>query len=313
VTLGLYLSRLWGKEEQLHLVTGVAWEDAWLREYGVGMAHFQRWFGGRMRLASHPGYKDDFEASLYLLGQTHGSVVYLAYNRGQFWAVKENSKPGEFELLSRLRHCHIVRADCEFTNSRGTRCLVMEPLVGGCLGTHLRRLGRFEERVCKLYFLQLLAAISHIHEQGLVYRDLKLENIVLDSGGDLKLVDFGLCSPYSPGNKFCGSLPYIAPETITQRQTTCNSDIYALGIVLFEMATGVSPYRGSEDEVIEQKLRFDPELPGFVSPGLRGLVSKLTHRKPFRRPLPAHILLDPWLAGLTPKSLEHLKLRPSPI
>lgn len=119
----------------------------------------------------------------------------------------------------------------------------MEYCPGGEIFTHLRIQGKFEEETAKYYMAAAMEAIEYLHSKCIVYRDLKPENMLLDKNGYPKLADFGfakqLSSKYGSTFTFCGTVSYVAPEMILNKGHSFGVDIWALGIFMSELLTGV--------------------------------------------------------------------------
>jgi serine/threonine protein kinase len=123
--------------------------------------------------------------------------------------------------------------------------LVSEFMQGGELFFHLKNKKCFDEELVKLYTMELVLAIIHIHEKDAVYRDLKPENILLDKDGHIKLTDFGLCKIIKDDDKaytICGTITYLAPEILLNKGYQKEVDWWSLGCVVFRMLEGRSPF-----------------------------------------------------------------------
>ena len=123
--------------------------------------------------------------------------------------------------------------------------LVSEFMQGGELFFHLRKEKYFSEELVKFYAMELVLAISHIHEKKAIYRDLKPENILMDKYGHIKLTDFGLARILKDNEKaftICGTYKYIAPEILLNRGYKKEVDWWSLGCVLFQMLEGKAPF-----------------------------------------------------------------------
>ena len=155
--------------------------------------------------------------------------------------------------------------------------LMMEFVAGGELYEMLVARGRFEEPLARSFFRQLVAAVHHCHRKGVVHRDIKLENILVDADGHLKLVDFGLAATYAPGElleTFCGSPPYAAPEMFTQTPYLGAAvDAWSVGVVLYQMLCGFTPFESNTLPRLRERILKDPVVvPVYVSAGARSLL-----------------------------------------
>lgn len=121
----------------------------------------------------------------------------------------------------------------------------MEYASGGTLFNRLRKHGKFDEKSCFKYFIETVNALAFIHEYNLVHRDLKPENLLLDENDNIKLADFGWCVEMTLGNRvtFCGTYEYMAPEMLKEKPYNQGIDIWTLGILLYELLHGYSPFR----------------------------------------------------------------------
>ena len=145
-----------------------------------------------------------------------------------------------------------------------------------------------EEDEAKFYIAELILAIEYLHQHNIIYRDLKPENILIDSDGHIKLADFGLAKENvtndTPNKTFCGSPQYLSPEMLTKEGTTKASDIYGIGVILYEMVTGNPPFFTQDQDlmyqnIIENKLVFHE----YFSDEFKDLLSKLLDKDPKKR------------------------------
>jgi serum/glucocorticoid-regulated kinase 2 len=145
---------------------------------------------------------------------------------------------------------------------------------------------RFDPKTTQIYAAQIVLALEHVHDQDILYRDIKPENVMIHEDGYLKLTDFGLATEHSLLAKtFCGSPAYLSPEMIRRKGVTKESDLYGLGAVIFEMLSGYPPYYS--DSICELFVRIKYaklKFPKYVEPVARDLLKKLLNRDPAERP-----------------------------
>ncbi|KIY69435.1 Pkinase-domain-containing protein [Cylindrobasidium torrendii FP15055 ss-10] len=166
--------------------------------------------------------------------------------------------------------------------------LVMSFVNGGELFYHLQREGKFDQDRSRFYAAELLCALEHLHGFNVVYRDLKPENILLDYTGHIALCDFGLCklnmSETEKTNTFCGTPEYIAPELLESQGYTKTVDWWTLGVLLYEMMTGLPPFYDENVNTMYQRILTDPlQFPPDVSPEARSVMTGLLQRDPTKR------------------------------
>ncbi|RKO96047.1 Pkinase-domain-containing protein, partial [Caulochytrium protostelioides] len=193
----------------------------------------------------------------------------------------------ERTVLAQILHPFIVPLKFSFQTSEKLY-LVLAFVNGGELFHHLQREGRFHEDRARFYSAELLCALDCLHGYNIVYRDLKPENILIDYTGHIALCDFGLCKlNMKEGNKtntFCGTPEYLAPELLLGQGYTKVVDWWTLGILLWEMLTGLPPFYDENTnemyrKILSDELVFSPE----VSPTAKDLLSRLLQRDPKKR------------------------------
>jgi len=145
-----------------------------------------------------------------------------------------------------------------------------------------------EEDEARFYIAELILAIEYLHQHDIIYRDLKPENILIGSDGHIKLADFGLAKENvntdSPNKTFCGSPQYLSPEMLSKEGTTKSSDIYGIGVILYEMVSGRPPFFAEDQNLMyknisENKLVFQE----YISDELRDLLKKMLNKDPKKR------------------------------
>lgn len=127
--------------------------------------------------------------------------------------------------------------------------MLMESCLGGELWTILRDRGNFDDGTTRFYTGCVVEAFDYLHSRGIIYRDLKPENLLLDATGYVKLVDFGFAKKLMVGRKtwtFCGTPEYVAPEVILNKGHDISADYWSLGVLMFELLTGTPPFTGTD-------------------------------------------------------------------
>ena len=124
--------------------------------------------------------------------------------------------------------------------------MVLDLCPGGELFYYIQQYRRFTEKSARIYFAEILLILEYLHQNHILYRDLKPENILIDSEGHLKLTDFGLSimdfNEDELSYTFCGSPEYMSPEMLAQSGHSFALDFYTLGVLLYEMLTGLPPH-----------------------------------------------------------------------
>lgn len=154
----------------------------------------------------------------------------------------------ERNIMMETRSDFIVRLYKTFKD-RKYLYMLLECCLGGELWTILRNRGLFEEAEVRFYSACVIEAFAYLHSKGIVYRDLKPENLLLDAKGYCKLVDFGFAKKVGLGRKtwtFCGTPEYVAPEIILNKGHDMAADCWSLGILIFELINGNPPFSGSD-------------------------------------------------------------------
>ncbi|KAI9140889.1 hypothetical protein BKA69DRAFT_1038888 [Paraphysoderma sedebokerense] len=164
---------------------------------------------------------------------------------------------------------------------------VMEYVSGGDLMLHIQR-EQFSERRAKFYACEVLMALEFFHQNGIVYRDLKLDNILLGLDGHVKLADYGLCKENmaygATTNTFCGTPEFMAPEILLEQNYGRAVDWWAFGVLIYEMLLGQSPFRGDdEDEIFASILEDEVLYPITMSRDAVSICQRLLTRDPSKR------------------------------
>lgn len=211
----------------------------------------------------------------------------------------------EKKLLSELHHPFILQLHYSF-QCQTKLYLVLDYEGGGSLFYHLEKKRRFTENEVMFYAAEIVLALGYLHQNGIIYRDLKPENLLLGSDGHIKLTDFGLAKQFEVKSKIhladskqskvssfakdgardrtftcCGTPEYMSPEILTEDGHAFSSDWWALGIVLYELACGTPPFSSKDiDQVTEDILYEDVIMKDYFSSDLKSLISSLTNKDP---------------------------------
>lgn len=197
----------------------------------------------------------------------------------------------ERSVLAQINNPFIVPLKFSF-QSPEKLYLVLAFVNGGELFYHLKSQQTFDINRARFYTAELLCALECLHGFNIIYRDLKPENVLLDYTGHIALCDFGLCKlNIGEGvrtNTFCGTPEYLAPELLLNNGYDKTVDWWTLGVLLYEMLTGLPPYYDENTNEMYRKILHDPlhfhdNTPGLVPPVARDLIARLLDRDPKRR------------------------------
>ncbi|XP_039597279.1 ribosomal protein S6 kinase alpha-5 isoform X1 [Polypterus senegalus] len=173
--------------------------------------------------------------------------------------------------------------------------LILDYVNGGELFTHLSQKERFKESEVCFYSGEIVLALEHLHKLGIIYRDIKLENILLDSSGHVVLTDFGLSKEFVVDEKerafsFCGTIEYMAPEIVQGGDSGHDKavDWWSLGVLMYELLTGASPFtvdgeKNSQADISKRILRSEPPFPQGLSSQTKDLIQRLLIKDPKKR------------------------------
>ncbi|CAH0400846.1 unnamed protein product [Chilo suppressalis] len=194
----------------------------------------------------------------------------------------------EKEIMSEMNCEFIVKLFKTFKD-RKYLYMLMETCLGGELWTILRDRGQFDDATTRFYTACVVEAFHYLHSRNIIYRDLKPENLLLDSKGYVKLVDFGFSKKLQASRKtwtFCGTPEYVAPEVIMNRGHDISADYWSLGVLMFELLTGSPPFTGADPMKIYNKILkgIDAvEFPRCITRNAANLIKKLCRDNPAER------------------------------
>ncbi|XP_055707637.1 serine/threonine-protein kinase N isoform X4 [Phlebotomus papatasi] len=255
------------------------------------------------RQSQTAGLNIDSFKLLSVLGRGHfGKVILSQYrNTGEYFAIKALKK-GDiisrdevesllsekriFEVANAMRHPFLVNLFACFQTEQHV-CFVMEYAAGGDLMMHIHT-DVFSEPRAVFYASCVVLGLQYLHESKIIYRDLKLDNLLLDTEGYVKIADFGLCKEgMGFGDRtgtFCGTPEFLAPEVLTETSYTRAVDWWGLGVLIFEMLVGESPFPGDdEEEVFDSIVNDEVRYPRFLSLEAIAIMRRLLRKNPERR------------------------------
>jgi len=262
---------------------------------------------------------DDYEIKATLGTGSFGRVRLVKHKKsGGVYAMKQLSKSlilrtkqldhmmNEKNILAEMQFPFVVQY---FGSLQDDRCLYLclEYGIGGEFFTHLRNANRFSNNTARFYAGVVTLAFEHLHNQNIIYRDLKPENLLIDHFGYLKVTDFGFAKRIDPTVKtwtLCGTPEYLAPEIILNKGHGKAVDWWALGVLIYEMLVGYPPFYSEDRMALYQKiLAGKVDYPRHVSRQAKDLIAKLltadlTRRLGTLHHGPKDIRRHPWFKGL---------------
>ncbi|XP_070397403.1 putative protein kinase C delta type homolog isoform X7 [Dermacentor albipictus] len=178
-------------------------------------------------------------------------------------------------LAMGTQHPFLCNLFCTF-QSQSHLFFVMEFLNGGDLMFHIQQSGKFDQDRTRFYAAEIVCALKFLHKRGIVYRDLKLDNLCIDSDGHVRIIDFGMCKLKvyrQQPRAFCGTPEYMAPEIIKGQHYNQSVDWWSFGILTYEMLIGQSPFNGTdEDELFWSVCNEEAYYPRFLSREAKSLL-----------------------------------------
>lgn len=311
----------------VHGLNGLAWFDI---ENGTGQLQVGIQY---VKSQKHKLSVNDFELLKVIGRGSFGKVMQVRKkDTNCVYALKSIQKAkivsrsevrhtlAERSVLAKINNPFIVPLKFSF-QSPEKLYFVLAFVNGGELFDHLEKERRFDVNRSRFYTSELLCALECLHGFNVVYRDLKPENILLDSQGHIALCDFGLCKlklkdeDYT--NTFCGTPEYLAPELLLGKGYNKTVDWWTLGILLYEMLTGLPPFYDQETNEMYRKILSHPlTFPAghVVPPAAKDLLTKLLNRNPDERlgaKGSAEIKAHPFFDGIDWRKLLERKYAPA--
>lgn len=263
----------------------------------------------------------DFYRVGRLLGKGAFGKVSLGMHKltGKMVAVKSISKScftdeearkkvmREFSILKLLKHQSVTRLYESFESKRHV-LFIVELCAGGDLLNYVRRRRRLKEPIAQLIFKQLINGLEYCHYKGIIHRDIKLDNVLLNANGDIKIGDFGVSKCVKKGERMyeqCGTPAYIAPEILKDRgYEGFGADTWSAGVVLYALLYGTVPFKCNDMRSLQKRiLKGKYSLKDDVSECARDLLRRMLETNPKKRITESEILAHPWMQQQSDKSL----------
>src|SRR6185436_18864128 len=197
----------------------------------------------------------------------------------------------ELRVARQVSHKNVCRL-YDLGEADGRRFLTMEYVDGEVLASSLRRFGRMPPDKAVQIARQLCAGVSAAHERGVLHRDLKPANVMLDGNGDVRITDFGIATLGGDDDTVAGTPQYMAPEQLAGKPASTRSDIYALGLILFEIFTGKRAYEaktiGELRQLVDTGTVTTPSsIVHDLDPAVERVILRCLEKDPQRRPASA--------------------------
>ncbi|XP_068762454.1 testis-specific serine/threonine-protein kinase 3-like [Montipora capricornis] len=214
--------------------------------------------------------------------------------------------PRELSIIQNLQHPHIIHI-YDVMDVGDKVFVVMDIATGGDLLSYVKARGFVKENLSRKIFLQLLQAIKHCHRNGVLHRDLKCENILLDEGSNVKITDFGFAKYFNKSElckTFCGSAAYAAYEILRGIPYDGEkADVWSMGVVLYTMVTGRMPFDDSDMKMLVQQIKrgvtfHKPKQP--VSENCKDLIRSMLKLDFKTRLTIEEVESHPWFIDVTP-------------
>jgi len=222
----------------------------------------------------------------------------------------------EKNVLQKLVHPFLVNLNYSF-QTPDKLYFVMDFVNGGELFFHLQREKKFPEHRARFYMAEIACGLEYLHKNGVIYRDLKPENLLLTSDGHICLTDFGLAKEGlmcedARTSTFCGTPEYLAPEVLNGEEYGKSVDWWSFGTLMYEMLTGLPPFYCEDVQKMYKKIISEPlNIPSTFSPEATDIIEKLLDRSPKTRLSdPKAVRAHPFFKSIDWEKLENKELTP---
>jgi len=272
---------------------------------------------------------DDFEIISVIGRGFYGKVTLVKHKESnELFALKSVHKKrllsenkthtiiAEKNILIKTSHPFIVGLKFTF-QTESKLYLGLEFVPGGDFYNYLRRRKFFPPGAVRLYAAEIALALNHLHSLGVIYRDLKPENVLIDKEGHIRLTDFGLAKPLDISNDeettstFCGTNEYLAPELVLSQDYSYPIDWWALGILMYEMSFGRPPFADrNRKQLFIKILKETPSFPIGTSPELIDIIKLLLEKSPSKRASFAKIASHKYFEKIQFSQLEKKQITP---
>ncbi|XP_036447557.1 calcium/calmodulin-dependent protein kinase type 1G-like [Colossoma macropomum] len=260
-----------------------------------------------------------------VLGSGASSEVFMVkeIKTGKKYAMKcvvkknrNTSLENEIAVLKRIKHENIVALE-DFYESHTHYYLVMQLVSGGELFDRLLNQGMFSEKDASLVIRQVLEGVNYLHKNGIVHRDLKLENLLYysqDDNSKIMISDFGLSKIEDNGimSTTCGTPGYVAPEVLGQKPYSKAVDCWSIGVITYILLCGYPPFYEESESLLFSKIKkaeyeFDSPFWDDISESAKDFVRNLIQKDPELRYTTEQALKHPWIMGKTARSMNILR------
>ena len=274
---------------------------------------------------------NDFDKIKIIGTGSFGKVYLVQYKKDeQYYAMKmlekslikekdqEEHTITERILMSKLKNPLLVKLFYCFQDAKYLY-FIMEFIQGGELIYHLKKQIRFDDEKTKFYIAELILALEFLHNNNIIYRDIKPENILIDKTGHIKLVDFGLSKVFKNTDEkmltICGTPFYLAPEIVEKKGYNYSADWWSLGCLMYEMLSGNPPFKINGNNIYTLKFDEPPKMDNGFSNEAKDLITKLLNKDPKKRlgfgkngveELKSH----PYFNDINWEDLQNLKVSP---